>query len=133
MKTWHIVLLIVAVVLAFAPSLAAQSSQAVPKYDPATEVTLKGTIVDISERVCPVSGGMGFHFVLKSQDGKTIEVHVTTTKFMKTYDVALNKGDEVEVVGSKVKFEGVETIFAREVTHGNDTFVFRDKTGKPVW
>jgi len=29
----------------------------------------------------------------------------------------------------KVQFEGVETIFAREVTRGSETFIFRDKDG----
>jgi hypothetical protein len=35
--------------------------------------------------------------------------------------------------GTKVQFEGVETIFAREVTRGSETFVFRDKDGMPIW
>ncbi len=33
----------------------------------------------------------------------------------------------------KVKFEGVDTIFAREVKRGNDMYMFRDKDGKPIW
>jgi DNA/RNA endonuclease YhcR with UshA esterase domain len=63
----------------------------------------------------------------------TIEVHLATTKFVKTYDLVFNKGDVVTVVGSKVQFEGVETIFAREVTRGSATFSFRDKNGTPIW
>jgi DNA/RNA endonuclease YhcR with UshA esterase domain len=136
MKTWQIVLGMVMLLVAFAQVAAAQtsdSSKAVPKYDTATEVTLKGTIVSTSERNCPVSGAMGFHFVLKSKDEKTIEVHVATSKLMKSYELVLNKGDEVEVVGSKVKFEDVDTIFARQITRGEDMFVFRFKDGKPLW
>jgi hypothetical protein len=63
----------------------------------------------------------------------TIEVHLASTKFVKAYDLVFNKGDEVTVVGTKVQFEGVETIFAREVTRGSETFVFRDKDGTPIW
>jgi len=133
MKPWHIVLLLFTVFLSTSAAWAVQGSESVPKYNPATESTFKGIIVSVSERNCPVSGGLGFHFVLKLQDGNTIEVHVAASKFIKTYDVALNKGDQVEVVGSKVTFEGVETIFARSVTHGTETFVFRDQTGQPVW
>jgi hypothetical protein len=44
-----------------------------------------------------------------------------------------NKGDEIEVTGSKVKFNGTDTILAREITRGQDSFVFRDENGKPVW
>ena len=117
----------------FAAAQKAETNAPAPKYDPATEVTLKGTITDISERNCPISGSMGFHFILKTVDGNTIEVHVATSKFVKDYDVSLNKGDQVEVIGSRVKFEGAETIMAREVTRGTDVFVFRFKDGKPAW
>jgi hypothetical protein len=133
MKAWQIILVNLALVLAVASSVVSQTSAPVPKYDFDTEGTFAGTISAVSERSCPVSGGMGFHFVLKLQDGQTIEVHVTTSKFMKAYEWALHEGDQVKVVGSKVSFEGVETIFAREITRKNETFVFRDKTGKPVW
>ena len=132
MKTWYIVLMI-AFIVTVAASAATQSSGTVPKYDLATESTFSGTIVDISERICPVSGGMGFHIILKLQNQETIEVHVATTKLMKAYDMTLNKGDQVEVVGSMVRFEGKETIFARKVSRGNETFTFRDPTGNPVW
>jgi hypothetical protein len=80
-----------------------------------------------------VSGGMGSHLILRLSAGKTIEVHLATTKFVKTYDLVFNKGDVVTVVGTKVEFEGVGTIFAREITRGSETFVFRDKDGKPIW
>jgi DNA/RNA endonuclease YhcR with UshA esterase domain len=136
MKTWLDVILVAALATAVTPALAAGKGNpqtAVPKYDPATEVTLKGTVDGVRERECPVSGGMGAHVVLKTSDGKTIEVHLATTRFMKNYDLVFNKGDQIEVTGSKVVFEGVETIFAREVKRGNDTFTFRDKDGNPVW
>lgn len=135
MKSWHVAVWILALAV-LSPLLAEQKSNSgnsVPKYNPATEVTLKGVVTEVTERNCPVSGGMGEHFVLKMADGKTIEIHVATTKFVKTYELVLNKGDELEVTGSKVNFEGVETIFARELKRGQDTFVFRDKDGKPVW
>jgi hypothetical protein len=136
MKTWHITLWLAALVVLAAQIAAAQAQQAapvVPKYDAATEATFKGTITDISDRNCPISGTMGFHFVLKLEDGKTIEVHVAASRFMKEYGLALNKGDQVEVLGSKVKFGGADTILAREVSRGEEVFVFRDKTGKPAW
>ncbi len=136
MKAWPVIALVLVVLAAVVPASAAQKSEngvAVPKYDPATETTLKGTVEEVKDRQCPVSGGMGSHLILKIADGKTIEVHLASTKFVKTYELVFQKGDEVEVKGSKVKFEGVETIFAREVKRGNDTFMFRDKEGKPVW
>ena len=133
MKFQLVVILMVALVAVFVPVIAAQKSTSVPKYDPTTEVTLKGTVDEVRDRECPVSGGMGSHIILRLPADKTIEVHLASTKFVKAYELVFSKGDNIEVTGSKVTFEGVETIFAREVKRGNDTFVFRDKDGKPVW
>jgi hypothetical protein len=139
MKTSRIIILILAVIalmLTVTPTTLGQTSHpgvAVPKYDRATEATFKGTVEEVRDRQCPVSGGMGSHLILKLAANKTIEVHLASTKFVKTYDLVFNKGDEVTVIGTKVQFEGVETIFAREVTRGSETFVFRDKDGTPIW
>jgi DNA/RNA endonuclease YhcR with UshA esterase domain len=76
---------------------------------------------------------MGSHLTLKLADGKTIEVHVATTQFLKAYELIFKSGDQVEVTGSKVKFQGVDTIFAREIKRGNEIMVLRDKGGQPVW
>ncbi len=139
MKTSRIIILlatVVALVLIIAPAAAGQKSGprvAVPKYDPAAEATFKGTVEEVRDRQCPVSGGMGSHLILRLSPSETIEVHLASTKFVKTYDLVFSKGDVVTVIGTKVQFEGVETIFAREVTRGSETFVFRDKDGKPIW
>ena len=138
MKTSRIVALILgALFLVIAVSTMmgqqSQSGATVPKYDPSAEATFKGTVQEVKDRQCPVSGGMGSHLILKLAGDTTIEVHLASTKFVKAYDVVFNKGDAVSVVGTKVQFEGVETIFAREVTRGTDTFSFRDKDGKPIW
>ena len=135
MKTCHVIILIVALLTAL-PLLAVQGSEqkeAVPKYNPKTEATFKGTVIEVRDRTCPVSGGLGSHVIVKLADGSSIEVHLAATKFVKTYELVFAKGDQVEVIGSKVQFEGVDTIFAREVHRGADTFVFRDKDGKPIW
>lgn len=136
MKAWQAVILVVVLGMACATGAFAQKSannSAVPKYDFSTEAKFKGTIDSVIDRQCPISGGMGSHFMLKLSDGTSIEVHLATTKFVKNYEVAFNKGDEVEVTGSKVKFEGADAILAREVKRGNDDFLFRDPQGKPIW
>jgi DNA/RNA endonuclease YhcR with UshA esterase domain len=136
MKAWTVFSLIFAFAAVSTPALATPNAAAratVPKYDSATEAVFKGTVEEVRDRQCPVSGGMGAHLVLKLADGTSIEVHLAPTKFDNDYEIAFNKGDVLEVTGSKVKFEGVDTIFAREIKRGTDVFVFRDKDGKPVW
>jgi DNA/RNA endonuclease YhcR with UshA esterase domain len=128
-----ILVLVVTLVMGVAPLIAVAQTEAVPKYDVAKEAVYKGTVVEVRDRTCPVSGGMGSHVVLKLNDGSEIEVHLAATKFVKVYELVFNKGDQLEVTGMKVKFEGVDTIFAREVKRGTDTFAFRDKQGNPIW
>ncbi len=131
MKTWLGVL--VAAVLACVVPAVGQKSTNGPKYDVTKEVTVKGVVEEVVDRMCPVSGGMGAHFMLKLSDGGLIEVHLAPTKFVKSYELVFAKGDQVEVVGSRINFEGKDTILAKQVTRGQDSFVFRDDKGNPVW
>ena len=103
-----------------------------PKYNLAAEAVYKGTIIDLRDRECPVSGGMGSHIIL-ALDGKEIEVHLATVSFTKMVEMNLKKGDQIEVTGWKTEFEGAQTIFAREVRHGDEVYVFRSKDGTPAW
>jgi hypothetical protein len=103
-----------------------------PRYNPAAEAVYKGTVVDMRDRECPVSGGVGSHIIMQMGSG-TIEVHLATTQFTKITELNLQKGDQIEVTGWKTEFEGVQTIFAREVRHGQDVYIFRAKDGTPVW
>jgi len=133
MKTWHIFLILA--VLGLSLSVAAQTpaKAPVPKYDKSTEAVFKGTVDDVHDRACPVSRGMGSHLMLKQSDGTVIEVHLALTKFVTQYELVFHKGDVVEVTGVKVRFEGVDTIFARKIKRGDDEFLFRDNDGKPLW
>lgn len=136
MRSYWLVILFLGLTAAIPRALGAQSTKpeaTVPKYNAATESVFKGTVQEVRDRECPVSGGLGSHVILKRDDESTIEVHLASTKFVKTYDLTFKVGDRIEVTGSTVQFEGLDTIFAREVKRGDDVFVFRDKNGKPVW
>ena len=135
MRVWSIVILALALSVPATVSFAAQTHTKgvdVPKYDVATEAKFKGIVDEVKDRECPMSGGMGSHFFVKL-DGKLVEVHIAPTKFVKSYEVAFQKGDSVEITGTKVTFEGQDAILAREIKRGNDDFVFRDPKGKPIW
>jgi DNA/RNA endonuclease YhcR with UshA esterase domain len=134
MKTWHMLAIALALVVG-TPSLLGQriSGSAVPKYDRSAEAVFKGTVEDVHDRQCPVSGGMGTHLTLKQPDGSLIEVHLALSRFVRQYELVFQKGDVVEVTGVKVKFNGADTIFARKIKRGDDEFLFRDTDGKPLW
>jgi len=124
------ILLLGIISLAFAVNAPKKSA---PKYNAAAESVYKGTVEDVRDRQCPVSGGVGSHIIMKLEDGSMIEVHLSTAEFTRTVEINVHKGDTIEVTGWKLEFEGVQTIFPREVKHGNETYVFRTKDGMPAW
>jgi hypothetical protein len=103
-----------------------------PKYDVAKEVKLKGTIMELKQYHCPISGGLGAHFTVKSGD-TVYEVHLSSVKFTKDYSIELAQGAAVEMVGNKVEYNGVPAFLPREITIANVTYFVRDKAGKPLW
>ena len=135
MKTWPVLILALALGGATNPLFASQKSEQnadVPKYDVSKEAKFKGTVDEVKDRECPISGGMGSHLMVKI-DNKVYEVHVAPTKTVKEYEIVFNKGDEIEITGIKTTFQGVDAILVREIKRGNDSFVFRDPKGKPIW
>jgi len=133
MKTWRVSMVLAVVVVAMVAAAQKPENESVPKYDKSTEAVFKGTVDDVKDRECPVSGGMGSHLMLKMADGNVLEVHLSLTKFVRQYELVFHKGDVLEVTGVKVKFEGADTIFARKIKRGEDEFLFRDSDGKPLW
>ncbi|MGH9524848.1 MAG: hypothetical protein ACRD3E_20175 [Terriglobales bacterium] len=120
--------------LAVVTSLAAFAQKsggtATSKYDTSKEVTVKGVIDDIKE--LPVGKEEHVHLMLKTAT-ETVEVRLCPTVFLKDFDVAFEKGQQIEVTGSRVKIDDQDVILAREVVNGNSTVVLRDKSGAPVW
>jgi DNA/RNA endonuclease YhcR with UshA esterase domain len=136
MKNWPVVYVGAVIAITIAVAFAQDSKPtnvAVPKYNPAAEAVFKGVVQEVVDRQCPMTGTLGEHLILQLDSGGTIEVHLAPVKFDKNYDISFQKGDKIEVTGVKVHFEGVDTIFARQIKRGEDVFGFRDQSGKPVW
>jgi hypothetical protein len=122
-----------AILVFFLQAFAAQSRPAVPKYDRASEAVFTGSVEEVRDRQCLVSGGIGSHLVIRLSDSKLIEVHLSSTRFVHQYELVFHPGETLEITGVKVTFEGVETIFARKIKRGSDEYLFRDSEGKPIW
>jgi DNA/RNA endonuclease YhcR with UshA esterase domain len=101
-------------------------------YAPASEQTLRGWVVETKDFDCPVTGTVGSHLTVKNELG-SMEVHLAPASFMKQYEVNIRKGDHVTVVGSKITYEGKSALIAKSVAIGNETYNFRDQSGKPLW
>ncbi len=102
-----------------------------PRYDTSTEMTAKGTVQEV-QQITGRRGWGGTHLTLKTEAG-AFDVHLGPTAFLKQEGFSFEKGDEVEVTGSKVDYQKGEAIIAREVKKGDKTLTLRDEKGYPVW
>lgn len=101
-------------------------------FNPATVETLSGEIVAI-EKSMPMRGmANGIHLTVKTAK-ETIAVHLGPQWFIERLDTKLEKGNSIEVKGSRVTFDGKPAIIAAEVKKGDETILLRNETGIPVW
>jgi len=81
--------------------------------------------------MCPM-GGTGTHLTLKTTQG-TFNVHVGPTTYFASKNFSVAKGDELTITGSKVQFQGTESLIAREIKKGDQVLTLRDANGLPLW
>jgi hypothetical protein len=70
--------------------------------------------------------------MLKTDQGM-FDVHIGPASFVAKEQLTIAKGDELEVVGSKVKHDGSDAIIARTVKKGGKTTTLRNQKGIPLW
>ncbi len=101
-------------------------------YNPATVESVTGEVVSI-DRVTPMKGmSYGIHVMVKT--GKeTIPVHLGPAWYVERLDTKIEKGDAVEVKGSRITYNGKPAIIASEVKKGNAVLKLRDESGFPAW
>jgi hypothetical protein len=112
----------------------ALAQTAVPKYDVKAEATLKGSVEEVKEVPGSCAGETGLHVQLATDAGK-FEVQIAPPEFLKEMDVKFAKGDQLQILGSKLMLDGKPFMLAREVTqsNSNNAPVVRDRKGDPVW
>jgi hypothetical protein len=99
-------------------------------YNSSKEITAKGVVQEVQEFDCPVSEGeLGSHLMLKTADG-VLQVHLAPVRIMSGQKLSFAPGDQIEVLGSKVRLAGKTGLIAREITRGNESYIFRDREGK---
>jgi DNA/RNA endonuclease YhcR with UshA esterase domain len=101
-------------------------------YDPASEVTMAGTIDDVRNVTAPANGLGGLHLTVRGDAG-VLDVHLGPASFVKAKHFEFAKGDAITVTGSKVKIGGQDVVIAREVTKGGQVLTLRDAKGFPLW
>lgn len=101
-------------------------------FNPLTVETIPGTVASV-EQTTPMKGmNYGIHIILKAEK-ETIEVHLGPSWYIERLDARIEKGDKVEVKGSRVTMAGKVVIIAAEVKKGDNTLILRDSAGIPAW
>lgn len=110
-------------------------SQAPPKYNSATETTIKGIVGEL--KLIPPAGNKSFAYLVTKtgadKEKNTVEVFLCPKSFLDQMGISFRADEDVEVKGSKVKQDGADLILAREMVKGGETVTFRFPDGKPVW
>lgn len=137
MKTLNIpkvALMVITPILAMTVFAIAQQGQGRGgrKYDPATETTVTGKIEEVKQIPGPGGGPGGVHLLIISSQGK-VEAQLGPARFIEKQEFKFAKGDQVEIVGSKVKGAEVETVIAREIKKDGKVLTLRNAQGIPVW
>jgi DNA helicase TIP49 (TBP-interacting protein) len=101
-------------------------------YNPATVEALAGEVVAV-EKTIPMKGmSYGVHVELKT-DKETVSVHLGPGWYIESLDTKIEKGDKIEVKGSRVTMMGEPAIIAAEVKKDTSVLQLRDENGFPVW
>jgi hypothetical protein len=101
-------------------------------YDPKTVETVSGTVTSI-EQMTPFKGmGPGVHLTLKT-DKESISVHVGPAWYIERQDIKIAAGDQIEVKGSRITYQGKPAIIAAEIHKGDEVLLLRDANGIPMW
>ena len=101
-------------------------------YNPQTVEMISGEVVSV-DKITPMKGmNYGVHLILKT-DRETLSVHLGPAWYIENQDVKISSGDQIEVKGSRITFEGKPALIAAEVKKGDDLLVLRDASGFPVW
>lgn len=143
MKRWMKIGFVLVVAVLFAASLAmagpwkgsggwGMGSQYQRNYNTSTVETTSGTVANV-EQTKPMKGMYyGIHIMVKTEK-ETLEVHLGPGWYIERLDTRIEKGDKLEVKGSRVTMAGKTVLIAQEVKKGDNILILRDNAGIPAW
>lgn len=100
------------------------------RYDPANEMTIRGTVVEVRD-LGRDAAPRGTYLILRTQVG-ILRVHLGPSARLGKARPTLAAGEPVEVVGSLAPTNHEEILLARQVRKGNTVLTFRNDRGFPI-
>lgn len=101
-------------------------------YDPKTVTTVHAEVISIQNMI-PLKGmSTGVHLLVKTGT-ETIDIHLGPTWFIDKQDLDIRPKDKIEILGSRITYEGKPAIIAAEIIKGDEKLVLRNENGTAVW
>jgi len=102
-------------------------------YNVQTVETIQGEVVAV-DQVCAGRGryNCGIHVTLETE-GERLSVHLGPVWFIDTQTPKIVTGDQIEVTGSRITYEGAPALIAATVKKGDSVLTLRDSMGYPRW
>ena len=124
------VAVIAVLLLTFGVKPRGPTEQGAALYNVSAETTIRGVVRTVEDFSCPVSENeIGRHLRLQTATGM-MEIHLAPARVMRSQKFTFSPGDQIEVSGSQLSLQGQESIIAREITRGSESFFVRDRQGK---
>jgi len=101
-------------------------------FDSETIEEQEGKIIEISHSNEKKDESRGVYLKLET-DQEVIPVHLGPVWYLDHQDGKFKAGEKVEVKGSRINYNGRESIIAMSVIKGNEELKLRDEQGIPLW
>lgn len=102
-----------------------------PTYNPATSVAVSGIVTSV--RDVPAGQPLeGVHLTIKNKN-TSVEIYLGPRSFLKFLKTNVSVGDDIDVMGSRVKVGTTDVVLAREVDDGRESVTLRDLYGAEAW
>jgi hypothetical protein len=114
------------------PAKDAVKTEQEPKYDAGTVIDFGAVVVEVREvqKGNPLGG---VNLMVRTESDATWSVYLAPADFVKSFEITFRKGDNIHVIGSKVKFGADIVVLAREVRRESATLYLRGRNGEPYW
>ena len=101
-------------------------------FNPETAEKISGEVISVDEIIRGIRGFYGIHLTVKT-DKETVTVHLGPGWYIENQDITIERNDKVEVIGSRITFDGKPAIIAAKIKKGDDVLMLRDGSGIPAW
>ena len=123
---------LIAGAVALRSAAAVTASDQEPRYDPNTVISATVVVQAVRDVEHP-NALSGRHVIVKTEKQQNYDVYLAPLEYLKDFELKLNRGDEIHIIGSRVKSSGMDIVLAREVRTGDTTIYLRDDAGQPYW